>query len=249
MNPMTMMRRTTLVALLLTPTLAFAGERNSATVSLLTGQANAGGRGLVQGGQVFEGETVETGPDARLELKTKDGSAVRVGPSSKLLLKSAYFGAGGEKSFSAKLMFGRVWTKVTGLVGGGSKFEVETDSAVAGVRGTTFRVDANTDKSVLMRVYAGSVAMASAALVQKQAATTSGTPRRTQIKAPTRVSEQEWEKLVGKMMQIAVNAELWSPRSRFSDGFWRAAGLRGSSSACAALPSIPVRSTRSPTAT
>ncbi len=188
------------------PSTAQAADRNSAQVSIVTGRATVGDRALTMGASVFEGETVETAADARVELKTQDGSVVRVGPSSKLLLKSAYFGAGGEKKFSAKLVFGRVWTKVSGLMGGGSKFEVETDSAVAGVRGTTFRVDAKSDKSVLMRVYAGSVAMTSAALVQKQAAPQSGSGR-TQIKGPTRISENEWEKLVGKMMQLSVGAD------------------------------------------
>ncbi len=37
---------------------------------------------------------------------------------------------------------------------------METENAVAGVRGTTFRVDAHADKSVLVRVYAGAVAVA-----------------------------------------------------------------------------------------
>lgn len=188
-----------------------AEGRNSAKVSYLEGKATsqAAGTGpkvaLAKDGLVYEDDVVETEPGAKVELRTQDGSAIRVGPSSKLLVKSAYFGQGGEKKFTAKLFFGQVWTKVTGLVGGDSKFEVETDNAVAGVRGTTFRIDAKADKSVIMRVYAGSVAMASAALAQKKAEAPKG--KRAQIKGPTAISANEWEKLVGKMMQISVNAD------------------------------------------
>jgi hypothetical protein len=186
-----------------------ADERNSAKVSFLEGKATnaTGGSGakapLAVGAAVFENDLVETEAGAKVELKTADGSVIRIGPASKMQLKSAYFGAKGEKKFSAKLFFGQVWSKVSGLVGSDSKFEVETDNAVAGVRGTTFRVDAKSDKSLVMKVYAGSVAMASATLAQK--AHTPG--KRTQIKGPSQISAADWEKLVGKMMQLSVNAD------------------------------------------
>ena len=55
---------------------------------------------------------------------------------------------------------GKLWAKVTSAIHGEQKFQVETENAVAGVRGTTFRVDANQDKSVRVRVYDGQVAVA-----------------------------------------------------------------------------------------
>jgi ferric-dicitrate binding protein FerR (iron transport regulator) len=185
-------------------------ERHSATVSFLDGSAtnSSGGNGqpqpLALGGTVYENDLVETTPGSKMELKLQDGSVIRVGPASKMLLKSAYFGANGsEKKFTVKLFFGRVWSKVEGLVGGNSKFEVETDNAVAGVRGTTFRVDAKTDRSVLVRVYAGSVAVASPQVIQRQ----HGRGERHQVQGPTQVSRGEWEKIVGKQMQIAIGAD------------------------------------------
>lgn len=188
-----------------------AGERNSAKVSFLEGKATVTAEGgkatpLAKDATVFENDMVETQAGTKVELKLADGSAIRIGPTSKLQLKSAYFGEKGEKKFSAKLLFGRVWSKVSGLVGGESKFEVETDNAVAGVRGTTFRVDARQDKSVLVRVYAGSVAMApGAALAAKAHAAPPG--KRVQVAGPRQVSLKEWEALVGKMMQMSVSAD------------------------------------------
>src|SRR4051794_35737515 len=105
-------------------TVSSAEERNSAQVSILeNGQASnsTGGTGkpapLAVGNTVYENDIVETTGGARLELKLRDGSVIRIGPSSKLQLKSAYFGKQGDKKFSAKLFFGRVWSKVSGLVG------------------------------------------------------------------------------------------------------------------------------------
>ena len=187
-----------------------AEARNSAEVSFLQGTASSlpGGNGapaaLAVKSQVFENDAVTTGPNTKLELKLKDGSVIRLGAASKLVIKSAYFGKSGEKNFSAKLMFGQVWSKVSGLLGGDSKFEVETDNAVAGVRGTTFRVDAKADKSVLVRVYAGTVAMASGT------APTAGEhkpSKRRQVAGPKAISRDQWEKIVGRMMQLAVNAD------------------------------------------
>jgi hypothetical protein len=191
-----------------TARLAVADEKGTAKVSFLEGKASRtppGGAAaaLAVGGTVVEGDTVATEAATRLELKMGDGSVVRVGPQSKLELRAAYFGAKGEKKFSAKLTFGRLWSKVTGLVGGDSKFEVETDNAVAGVRGTTFRVDAKTDRSVVVSVYAGSVAMASPAVPQQQHAATG----RHQVGGPKQISKDQWEVLVGRMMRLAVGPD------------------------------------------
>lgn len=188
-----------------------AEEKNKAVVSFLEGSAtnSTGGTGeaqpLKQDQTVVENDVVATTAGSKLELKLKDGSVIRVGPSSKLQLKSAYFGDNGEKKFSAKLLFGRVWSKVSGLVSNDSKFEVETDNAVAGVRGTTFRVDASNDKSVLVRVYAGAVAMAAPGLVTPAHKT--GKAERKRVNGPKEITGAQWEKLVGASMQMRVAAD------------------------------------------
>jgi len=197
------------LAVLLALAPAARADDNSAKVSYLDGKASVttGGKtgALAKGATVHENDVIETQPGAKVELEMKDGSVVRVGPASKLELKAAHFGDTGEKSFSAKLMFGRVWSKVSGLIGKESKFEVETDNAVAGVRGTTFRIDAKADKSMLVRVYAGSVAMAPGGQLALKKPPEKG--KRVQVAGPGQVTLKEWEKIVGKMMQMAVNAD------------------------------------------
>jgi len=83
-----------------------------------------------------------------------DGSTLRLGEKAKLELRVA---PPTGKAFAARLWLGAVWAKVHKLLQDES-FHVETENAVAGVRGTEFLVDAgggSRDDNV--RVYEGSV--------------------------------------------------------------------------------------------
>jgi hypothetical protein len=179
------------------------------TVSYLMGKATrtAGGKSaeLKKGDTVFQDDLIETLDKARLELRLADKSVIRLGPNSKTQLKSAAFEGGPDKrKFSASLLLGNVWAKVTSAVGGDAKFEVETENAVAGVRGTTFRVDARADKTTLVKVYAGTVAVAGNAPIYSLGHKKS---ERKLVSGPSQVSREQWEKLVGRMMQIIVGAD------------------------------------------
>lgn len=192
------------------PLSRLSAEAPAAKVSLLDGKAKkTTAKGaeapLAVGHAVGEGDTLSTGQDARLELKFADQSVLRIGPSAKLQLTGAHFGQGPEKrKMTAKLFFGNIWAKVTSIVSGDQKFQVETENAVAGVRGTTFRVDAREDKSVLVRVYAGAVAVAKN--VPLYATGKAGEARR-EVAGPEEVSRDKWEALVGRQMQIVIAAD------------------------------------------
>jgi hypothetical protein len=187
----------------------------AATVSFLTGTAKLTHAGaetdLAQGGAVEAGDQVATGKASRLELVLADKSVVRVGPSSKITVKEASFAADGQKKFSAKLVLGKLWAKVSSTLGGESHFDVETDNAVAGVRGTTFRVDAHHDRSVLVRVYAGAVAVASA----NRLPMAGHDDNKHEVAGPEEISKHAYEKLLAKMMEVKVSAtgELGEPQS------------------------------------
>lgn len=184
-------------------------------VTFLRGEAvrvGANGRSepLKVDGRVFEGDTVETRARTRLEIKLPDESIVRVGPDSKVQLASAVFGKSAEdRKVTAKLVVGNVWAKVAHAVGGDAKFEVQTDTAVAGVRGTTFRVDAAHDKSVVVRTYAGAVAVASGPIPRPEHKSALGGKKEHKQIAPPfqQVTRKQWEKLVGAMMQVKVAAD------------------------------------------
>ena len=180
-------------------------QGRTAQVSALEGRAvrtRAGVRGELRlGTAVGQGDTLETEEGARLEIRFSDASVLRLGPRARLRLAEAHFrGGAAKRRLSARLFFGKLWAKVTSAIQGEQKFEVETENAVAGVRGTTFRVDANPDKSVLVRVYDGQVA------VGKSAPAGRGGERR-EVPGPQEVTREQWEKLVGRQMQILISAD------------------------------------------
>jgi hypothetical protein len=188
--------------------LAASAAPKTAQVSALQGKAQkwrgSGARSeLRMGTGVGQGDTIETQENARLEIRFSDNSVLRLGGRAKLELAEAHFAGGARmRRLSARLFFGKLWAKVISVVQGEQKFEVETENAVAGVRGTTFRVDANEDKSVLVRVYDGEVA------VGKGGADTGARGgERREVAGPQEVTREQWEKLVGRQMQIFIAAD------------------------------------------
>ncbi len=199
-------------ALLLALAVALApgarGDTPAARVTFLDGEAVrvAGGttERLAQGSALQEGDQVETRKRTRLELTLADGSAIRLGPLSRVRLETAAFGKSPEdRKVSARLLVGNVWANVARAVGGESRFEVKTENAVAGVRGTTFRVDAARDRSVVVRVYSGAVAVAGGGLPRPEHQP--GEPRH-QVPGPQEVTREQWEKIVTTMMEVRVSA-------------------------------------------
>jgi hypothetical protein len=183
-------------------------------VTFVSGEATRKAPGkpekLALGASVFENDTLETQGRTRLELTLRDQSVVRVGPRSTVVLTAAVFGRSlDDRKVASRLIVGDMWAKVTKAVGGGASFEVQTANAVAGVRGTTFRVNAASDRSVVVKVYAGTVAVAGGAIPRpKHEPEGEGKKKaRTQVPGPTEVSREQWERIVGKMMQVKVSAD------------------------------------------
>jgi len=188
-------------------------------VTFLSGQAKKEHDGawspLAVQTAVAEGDRIETGKGAKLELTLADRSVLRLDGGSVFTLKAASTGEAGTK-VTGTLTVGRIWAKVASVLGGASHFDIETQNAVAGVRGTTFRVDAHRDDSALVRVYAGAVAVATRTI--PSTAHRPGKPgERQEVAGPTEVSKKEYERLLAAMMQVKVSAtgEL-SPPEKFA---------------------------------
>ena len=89
--------------------------------------------------KIPEGSTLITQDNAYLSLRFESGSLLRVGPNSKIELQEmTQQNPAGNRRENIRLLFGRVWARVMKLVGKNAKFEVRTQHAVAGVRGTAF---------------------------------------------------------------------------------------------------------------
>ncbi len=186
------------------------------TVTFLAGEATRAAAGKVEklavGSAVFQGDVLETQKRTRLEVKLADQSVLRLGPTSKAEVQAAAFGKSvEERKVSAKLLVGKVWANVAKAVGGEQRFEVTTENAVAGVRGTTFRVDAATDRSVVVKVYSGTVAVASGPIPRPahRGAQDGGAakPERRQIAGPQEVTREQWERIVTSMMEVRVSSD------------------------------------------
>lgn len=98
---------------------------------------------LEQGAGIDLEDTLRTGPAGNVKLTLTDQSVVVLGPDSELLVERGEFEAQERSKVSLKLLVGGVWAKVKkAIAGSDSTFEVSAARAVAGVRGTIFRVDA-----------------------------------------------------------------------------------------------------------
>jgi FecR-like protein len=212
---------------------AFSGAVKAGKITYMKGKVDAyrsnAWTPLKKGSSVLQGDMIRTGKKSRVEIVLKDESVIRLGSRSKAKIKAALFEGDKTRQFSAKMMRGKAYAVVSKMVGSGSEFKVETSNAVAGVRGTTFRIDSKVDKSTVVRVYTGAVAVSNAPIYAKpgKAATKTsgkfqmprkgvkpGGPGRVEVAGPKEVTKKEWEEFVAKAMQevrVAANGEISEP--------------------------------------
>ncbi len=155
-----------------------------------------------------------------LKFELNDGSQIALADKSELFIDDAKFEGQDCTSFLGTLKAGSLWTKVKKLLGG-AKYEVKTERAVAGVRGTIFRIDADTlikaakgRHATLVRVTEGVVRVnpsKAAAATMKSQVKKGG--ERKEVPGPREVTEDEWEKQfveLAKGQDFAVGDDLWT---------------------------------------
>jgi hypothetical protein len=104
------------------------------------------------------GERIRTGAGARVGLHWADGSRVELGPDSEFVIQRCRLNkAKHTRRSSFRLNLGEIWIRVRGSLEPGSKFEVETPTIVAAVRGTMFNVKVASDGTTQLQVYRGEV--------------------------------------------------------------------------------------------
>ena len=211
---LTVVGRMGMVCALLVPPLALA---SIGKVALLEGKAtrrDASGQehALAVGSELELRDTLSVGEGSNVKLVLTDESVLMLGANSQLFFDEATFEGQVRKGFSAKLLFGRVWAKVKQMAAGSdAKFEVTTERAVAGVRGTIFRVDyGSTAKgvtpsvlkpSMVVRVVEGRVVVQVPQVAQRprhsgeQRPTADKGQHRTQVAPPQEITVQQWTKL------------------------------------------------------
>ena len=197
-------------------------------VTVLEGKATRSPGGgaaavLAVGSDIELGDSLEV-KSGNMKFELTDGSVIALAPGSKLQITEAEFEGQERKGFKAFLGAGSLWTKVKKTIAG-AKFEVTTERAVAGVRGTIFRIDADAlvkaaqgRRASVIRVVEGvvnvrpseEVIKASHAALAKAAPVSKG--KHVQVAGPSEVSADEWEKRFVDLQanqQVTVGVDLW----------------------------------------
>lgn len=179
-----------------------------ARVTFQTGSAFVGGsekgpwQPLGDGERIGQGQFVKTGTDGIVELTLPDRSVIRLASETVYGIETALFTPKNERrKWSAKLILGRMWSKINRSVGGlRANYDTHTPTAVVGVRGTVFNVDAGADTSTEVSVFEGRVGV-EPPLVEP------GAPK-TEMAWPTEVSEKKWEEvIVSKLQRLRIAAD------------------------------------------
>jgi len=189
-------------------------ENGNAEVTLLKGRAYLVKkdmekiRAIASGDLLSRGSLVSTDKGSRIELKMPDSSFLRFDELTTFELASTGIDKKKKKrDIRINLVFGKAWAKVSKFFKGRGDFAISTKTAVAGVRGTVYRMNVNKDDSVMIKVYGGEV------MVNSQNASNSSAgllrePVRVSkpytVSGPHPVSMEEWTYIISSMQQIVV---------------------------------------------
>jgi len=154
---------------------------------------------------------VSTGEKSHLELALPDNSIIRFAENTRFILLQADVDNTGGRDVKISVAMGKVWSNVRKALGGKDGFEVSCENAVAGVRGTIYRMDVEADKSALVKVYDGEVSVAGVKSSRQLSPTVSGAPQPVSepkvIAGPKPVSLEEWVYIVKSMQQIRIKSD------------------------------------------
>ncbi|MFH1853349.1 MAG: FecR family protein [Candidatus Neomarinimicrobiota bacterium] len=166
---------------------------------------------------VFVNDQVRTGAKSRCEITLVGGGKLRIGENSELVLTGANV-APMSKDFEATLKTGNAWISAKAAFGEKKNVSVRTPTAVAAIRGTTYRTQAGEDESSVL-VYEGKVDVNQPAdpEVTPEQPAPGAKPRfkleapktvqaPTQVAGPYEVSLEDWITLV-EGMQINVRKD------------------------------------------
>ncbi len=193
----------------------------TAVISMLEGSAQRTKKGataakpLFDGDFLSKGDRVTTGKKSRIELKMPDGSYVRYGESTTFELVSAVYDVQKKKrNISISMILGKTWAKVSRLFGRRGRFTISTRTAVAGVRGTVYRLNVNQDDSVMIKVYWGEIVVNNRKQAQEAAEpgkmmelTPVPVSGPHPVKGPHPVSMEEWTYIVKSLQQINIKPD------------------------------------------
>ncbi len=152
---------------------AEAKEVPAARVLSVRGIATLGDRAvatkppLTRGTELTAGDTIATGPNSAVRILLADRSIIDIGASTVLNVGEVTV-TPDRRTVNLRVTVGLLWARVSSFFGGGSEFEVVTQTAVAGVRGTELIVEVNGAGKTVVTVVRGAVEMSSRAGEQRE---------------------------------------------------------------------------------
>ena len=168
--------------------------------------------------EMFVGDFLKTAAKSRAEITLRGGGKFRIGENTELELTKAQV-EGLKKDFGATVSKGQVWVAAKAAFGETKNVAVRTPTAVAAIRGTTYRAVADSAMSSIL-LYDGEVDVISADADQSGGGGQGGggggggfaigAPQQVappaQIPGPFEVSLDDWIRLVAGM-QVNVRAD------------------------------------------
>ena len=157
---------------------------------------------------IYNGDQIKTKKESRCETKLNEQGVIRIGENTTFTFQNDQI----NKNFNAEIVNGRLWANIQKL-SRRSHFQVRTPTAVCSIRGTIYRIDA--DSSTKVMVYQGSVDVGplwavktdtSSSREQKSYQPPFEVPGPTQVPGPFEVSLEQWVRIVAGQ-QIEVRAD------------------------------------------
>jgi len=167
----------------------------------MTGAETNGWQRLQVNAILKAGDNVRVLEQGRLELVLDNRSVLRLAANTTLELKEVERRRQKGK-YRFALSIGKMWTRVTRLLGFGSKYQVETPTAIAAVQGTSYDLQIDPRQQMRVRVFSGNVQIYnpfSGDLAPGQKVPKLEKP--TRVAGPKRISREEWTQLVLQQYQ------------------------------------------------
>ncbi|MBC7188301.1 MAG: FecR domain-containing protein [Calditrichaeota bacterium] len=169
--------------------------------------------------ELYEGDVIRTAKESRAEITLFDKSILRIGEQTELELNKATI-AKKAKEIQSNLNKGKLWANIA-QAGGTRTFQVKAPTAVCAVRGTVYRIDADSATTVL--VYQGAVDVGPLSKLEPKQEKPG--PRSLQpyqipgpyeVPPPYQVTLEEWIRIV-KGFQVTVRPDGKYHKSRFDE--------------------------------
>jgi len=165
---------------------------------------------------VYFGDHIRTWENSRVTITLVDRSSLEIHSNTHIALNTIISPI--EKRNSVLLFFGRILNKVRKTIVQMKGYEVQTPTAVLGVRGTEFEIASYEDGTMIVRVDSGKVTVDSETdrrtLCSNQGTQLSFDARKIVVESDFRLSGREPKKMLEKTsLQMAKNmVVLYTPR-------------------------------------